>query len=65
LALENAVPLVFSLLLATIVVALYTLVHPVLSRVSEIEPMPVTWRGAMWSLTLGVGMVLFQVSTFN
>ncbi len=65
LALENAVPLVFSLLLATIVVALYTLVHPVLSRVSEIEPVPVTWRGAMWSLTLGVGMVLFQVSTFN
>lgn len=65
LALENAVPLVFSLLLATIVVALYMLVHPVLSRVSEIEPVPVTWRVAVWSLALGVGMVLFQVSTFN
>jgi hypothetical protein len=47
------------------VVALYTFVHPVLSRVSEIEPVPVTWRGAMWSLALGAGMVLLQMITFH
>ena len=63
--LENAVPLVFSLLLATMVVALYAPLHPVLGRMSETEPAPVTWNAVGSSAALAVGMVAFQIGFLN
>ena len=62
---ENVVPLVFSLLLATIVVVLYGPLYPVLSRISETEPVSVTRPAVVLSAALGVGIVLFQIASFN
>jgi hypothetical protein len=62
---ENTVPLVFSILLATIVVAMYQPVNSILSRISKTRPASVTWPATLLSLALGVGMIVFQLVTFN
>jgi hypothetical protein len=62
---ENAVPLVFSLILATIVAMLYGPLQPRLSKVSKIELATVTRPAVLVSTTLGLGMVLFQLISFN
>jgi hypothetical protein len=64
-ALENTVPLVFSILLATLVVALYQPVNTMLSRISKTRLASVTWPATLVSLALGVGMIVFQLVTFN
>lgn len=65
LLVENTVPLVFSLLLATIVVVAYRRVYSVLGRVSRTQLESVTRREAVTSMALGVSMVLLQLVTFN
>lgn len=65
LLVENTVPLVFSLLLATIVASLYAPLHSILSRISRTEPAAVTWPAVVVSMALGTGMVLFQLVSFN
>lgn len=65
LAQENVVPLIFTLLLAAIVVLLFGPLYPFLNRISETEPVPVSGRTAVLSIALAVGMVLFQLITFN
>jgi len=62
---ENAVPLVFSLLLATAVVTLYTPLYPVLGRISAREPAPVGWPPVASSLALAVGIVALQLVFLN
>jgi hypothetical protein len=62
---ENTAPLLFSLLLATIVVTLYRPLASVLNRVPEAEPGPVTWPVAASSVALAVGMVLLQIVFLN
>jgi hypothetical protein len=58
---ENLIPLVFSLLLATIVV----LVHPPLTRtankISLTESTPVQWSVSAVALFFGVAMFVFQI----
>lgn len=65
LALENTVPLVFALLLASIVVMLYGPLYPILNRISRTEPVSVTWPVAIFSMTLGAGIVMLQLASFN
>jgi hypothetical protein len=62
---ENAVPLVFSILLALLVVALYQPVVTLLSRISKTRLASVTWPPTLVSLALGVGMVVFQLVALN
>jgi hypothetical protein len=62
---ENTAPLLFSLLLATIVVALYRPLASVFKRIPEAEPAPVTWPAARSALALAMGMVLFQIIFLN
>jgi hypothetical protein len=64
-AMENTVPLVFSILLATIVVALYKPVNSALSRISKTRLAPVTWPSTLVSLALGAGMIVFQLAALN
>jgi hypothetical protein len=65
LAQENIVPLFFSLLLATLVAALYGPVYSILSRISETKPVSITWPAVMMSTALGVGMILLQIGLVN
>lgn len=65
LALENTVPLVFALLLASIVVMLYGPLYPILNRIARTEPVSVTWPMAIFSMTLGAGVVMLQLASFN
>jgi hypothetical protein len=65
LAVENTVPLVFALLLASIVVMLYGPLYPILNRISRTEPVSVTWPVAAFSMTLGAGVVMLQLASFN
>ena len=65
LASENAVPLIFSLLLATIVVLLYDPLYPILNRTTRTEPASVTWPATVVSIALGMGMILFQLVSFR
>jgi hypothetical protein len=65
LALENTVPLVFALLLASIVVVLYGPLYPILNRISRTEPVSATWPVAIFSMTLGAGIVMLQLVSFN
>lgn len=62
---ENAAPLIFSLLLASIVVAIYRPLDSVLNRVPDGTPVPVTWPVAASSVALAVGMILFQIVFLN
>lgn len=62
---ENTVPLVFSILLATIVVSLYKPLNSLLSRISKTRLISVTWPATAVSIALGLGMVVFQLVTFN
>jgi len=62
---ENTVPLLFSLLLATIVVLLFRPFHAILGRMSETEPALVTRPAVVPSTLLAVGMVLFQLLLLN
>jgi hypothetical protein len=65
LLIENTVPLVFSILLATIVVFSYDPTYSILSRISRTELKSVNWPEAVFSTALGTGMVLFQLLSFN
>jgi hypothetical protein len=65
LAQENAVPFVFSLLLAPIVAALYGPLYPILRRLPSAEPASVRWPAAVSAVALGLGMVLFQLGALN
>jgi hypothetical protein len=62
---ENVVPLVFALLLATVVAGLYGPLHSMLRRSWDAEPASVRWPPVVLSTTLGVGMILFQMASFN
>jgi hypothetical protein len=62
---ENTVPLVFSILLATIVAGLYKPINSTLSRISNTRLASITWPAPMVSIALGVGMIVFQLVTFN
>ena len=62
---ENTVPLVFSLLLATLVVSLYQPLHTILSRLSKTRLATATWPPTLVSLALGMGMIVFQLVMFN
>ncbi|MEJ2608321.1 MAG: hypothetical protein P8Z41_16870, partial [Anaerolineales bacterium] len=63
LAQENLIPLVFSLLLAFIVVLLY---KPALSRLNqkaEVQSGTIEWANVVTAIVLAVGVVLFQLLT--
>ncbi len=62
---ENIAPLLFSLLLATVVAVLYRPLASSFSRGSDPEPASVTWPAVLSSVALAVGMVLIQISSFN
>jgi hypothetical protein len=62
---ENALPLLFSLLLATVVVGLYRPLASVGNRVPEAGLASVTWPAAATSVALAAGMVLFQIAFLN
>ncbi len=62
---ENTVPLVFALLLATLVAGLYKPLHPLLSRISRVKLADATWPAAVTSVALGVGMVVLQLAVLN
>lgn len=62
---EQVIPLIFSLLLATIVVLLFNPLYQLLNRISESESASVTWPEVVVSLVLGLGIVIFQLVTFN
>jgi hypothetical protein len=63
--LENTVPLVFSILLAAIVASLYKPLNAIQSRMSKTKLAPVTWPATILSITLGAGMILFQLASLN
>jgi len=65
LALENTVPLLFALLLASIVVMLYGPLYPIFNHISRTEPVSVTWPAAIFSMTLGAGVVVLQLASLN
>ena len=65
LAEENAVWLIFTLVLATMVGALHRPLYPLLSQIAEMKPASITKAEAGLSMALGLGMVLFQVVIFN
>jgi hypothetical protein len=64
-ALENTVPLVFALLLASVVAMLYGPLYQILNCISRTEPVSVTWPVAIFSMTLGAGVVMLQLASFN
>ena len=64
-ATENLVPLVFSLLLAGIVVLLQQPVTRSLASAFPSRRSVVTWRAPAFALTLGVGIFLFQILALN
>jgi len=61
---ENLIPMIFSLLLATFVVLLYKPVRESTHSVKE-KPRPVTWSVTASSLALGISMLLFQIAVLN
>jgi hypothetical protein len=63
--LENTVPLVFSILLATLVASLYKPLNAILSRMSKTKLASVTWPATILSITLAAAMVLFQLVSLN
>jgi hypothetical protein len=65
LILENTIPLLFSLLLATAVVVLYRPVYTMLIRISETELASVTRSAATWAIGLGMSMILLQLVILN
>ena len=65
LLIENAVPLVFGLLLATFVVLLHRPLDPIFQRLSASEVFPVTRSEAGFALALGLGMILLQFAILN
>lgn len=65
LAQENAVPLVFALLLAAIVAALYRPAQSVLRRSSDNGSAGVHWPAVLSSTTVGAAMILFQMAALN
>lgn len=64
-AMENTVPLIFSILLATVVVAMYKPFKSILSRISRTKLSLVTWPSTLVSLVLGIGMIVFQLVALN
>ena len=65
LLVENSVPLVFSLLLAAIVLLAFGPLHSILNRISKTRLAEVTWPPALFSIVLGSGIVLLQLASFN
>jgi hypothetical protein len=62
---ENVIPLVFALLLATVVAGLYGPLHSMLRRSWAAEPASVRWPPVLSSTALGVAVILFQIASFN
>jgi len=62
---ENVLPLVFAVLLAATVAALYGPVHGLTRRVSKVEPARVSRFAVVVSAALGVAMVVFQLAAFD
>jgi hypothetical protein len=62
---ENTVPLIFSILLATIVVVMYKPLYSLLSRLSKTRLASGTWSSTVVSLALGAGMIIFQLIAYN
>ncbi len=62
---ENLIPLIFSLLLAVIVVLLNKPLQPLLRRIVEVRTGTVGWANVVVAAALAVGVVLFQLLTFN
>ncbi len=62
---ENLVPLIFSLLLAVIVVLLNKPLQPVLSRIADVQTGTIGWANVAMAAVLAAGVVLFQLLTFN
>jgi len=65
LLIENTVPLVFSLLLAAIVLLAFAPLHSMLNRISKTRLAVVTWPATLFSIVLGAGIILFQLVSFN
>lgn len=63
--LENLIPLVFSLLLAVIVVALYQPVAAIRREITSLEPAPLSWSAIALAIILGMSVFLFQVFALN
>jgi len=61
---ENLVPMIFSLMLAVFVVLLYKPTSESIHAVKE-KTYPVSWSVTASSLTLGIGMFLFQIAILN
>jgi hypothetical protein len=62
---ENLVPLVFSLLLVTLVASVYAPVYRIMRRWSQATVFPSTHPATFASLALATGMVAFQLAFFN
>lgn len=62
---ENTVPLVFSIILATIVVWLYKPLCSILRNISNTEAAEIRWSVVLFSKALGIGMIVFQLIFFN
>jgi heme/copper-type cytochrome/quinol oxidase subunit 3 len=64
-AMENLIPLVFSLLLAAIIVLLQEPASRIAGRDAQPRPPPVAWLASFMSLFLGIGMFTFQLLVLN
>ncbi|MEJ2552341.1 MAG: hypothetical protein P8Z34_16845 [Anaerolineales bacterium] len=62
---ENLVPLIFSLLLAVIVVLLNRPLQSILQRIADVRTGAVEWANVAVAAVSAAGVVLFQLLTFN
>jgi hypothetical protein len=62
---ENFIPLLFSILLAAIVVLLHEPVSRIMRKIILSETPPVTWSASALALILGASVFLFQVFAMN
>ena len=62
LIIENLVPLIFSLLLATLILFIY---KPRNGKVEKSKNYTVVWSSALSSLALGTSMFVFQIAVLN
>ena len=62
---ENLIPLIFSLVLATIVIPVKQAITRTLKKKPGAQPFPATWIATMTAVSLGTGMFTFQMLAFN
>jgi hypothetical protein len=65
LLIENTVPLIFALLLSSVVVFVYKPLYSLLSRISATEQASITWQKTLFAVALGAGMILLQLAILN